>query len=205
METLYRKVIIKSEKDLPEDGIYFVHSIKSGLVTEYSYHDNPNVWMCRIDWYLQPIETEEETKHSTSWRDFTMTDVEPKCEECPSKQFYEANTAKIMDKIEQPKQTVDTSEEKLFILDLLRLNNSEVMYSEETVINIIKQVKKYQNQQPEISVTDEDIQNAANDYWKDDVKEKPDLLPFAPSLFAAYNAGATDMRDNKIYISPKES
>lgn len=34
------------------------------------------------------------------------------------------------------------SEEKLFILDLLKLNSSERMYSEETVINIIKQVLK---------------------------------------------------------------
>lgn len=41
-----------------------------------------------LDWFkgqFQPIDPQE-----------------PKCEECPSKQFYEANTAKIMDKIEQP-------------------------------------------------------------------------------------------------------
>jgi hypothetical protein len=37
---------------------------------------------------------------------------------------------------------MEASEEKLFILDLLKLNKSERMYSEETVINIIKQVLK---------------------------------------------------------------
>jgi hypothetical protein len=47
-------------------------------------------------------------------------------------------------------------------------------------------------------ITDEEIQNAANDYWKDDVKENPDHLPFAPSFFAAYDQGAKAMRDNKI-------
>jgi hypothetical protein len=37
---------------------------------------------------------------------------------------------------------MEAAAEKLFILDLLKLNKSERVYSEETVINIIKQVLK---------------------------------------------------------------
>jgi len=39
----------------------------------------------------------------------------------------------------------DTSEEKLFILDLLRLNKSERTYTEEAVLNIINQVLKFKH------------------------------------------------------------
>jgi len=51
-----------------------------------------------------------------------------------------------------------TSEQKLFILDLLKLNKSERMYSEETVINIIKQVLKFTQPKP----TDEEIEKCCD-------------------------------------------
>jgi len=51
----YYKVEIKSEADLPkEDGIYFVHCKNSGKQTEFSFHENKEVWPKNIDWYLCP-------------------------------------------------------------------------------------------------------------------------------------------------------
>lgn len=83
---------------------------------------------------FQPVEPEEEPKHPTSWRDFTMTDKiepqEPKCEECPSKQFYEANTAKIMDKIEQPEISVTDEEIRIYTNIKYPLDRSDMRYVE---------------------------------------------------------------------------
>lgn len=52
---------------------------------------------------------------------------------------------------------MEKSEEKLFILDLLKLNTSEKMYSEKTVINIIKQVLKMKSTSPDKAIIDEAI------------------------------------------------
>lgn len=46
----------------------------------------------------------------------------------------------------ESQETVNGVDEKLFVLDLLKLNKSERMYSEETVINIIKQVIQFKKQ-----------------------------------------------------------
>lgn len=45
------------------------------------------------------------------------------------------------------KQNSD-AEEKLFILDLLKMNKKETVYSQECVISIIKQVIKYVRETP---------------------------------------------------------
>ena len=67
METIYRKVFIKSEADLPEDKAeYFVHIkerieslYRSGintLTSDYPEDLFKEIWMNNIDWYLQPVE-----------------------------------------------------------------------------------------------------------------------------------------------------
>lgn len=131
--------------------------------------------------YLQSIEPEEEPKHPTSWRDFTMTDEQLKCEECPSKQFYEANTAKIMDKIEQP----EISDE----IKIIRKQFDKEMGSEPTKMLdfrwqgvIWHRNYRSQNQQPEISVTDEEIKKYFECYAHSD----------------CFYEGVKAMRDGKI-------
>ena len=47
-------------------------------------------------------------------------------------------------------------------------------------------------------ITDEDIWNAAKEYAQETGRA------FYSEYFTAYKAGATEMRDNKIYILPKE-
>ena len=60
----YQKVYIKSEADLPRDGIYIAHykgfDIDSPAGTIISNYDHLNPckrlnWLERIDWYLQPV------------------------------------------------------------------------------------------------------------------------------------------------------
>lgn len=68
-ETLYRKVEIKTEADLPkEDGDYIVHSKSYGWIGLAIWKDfenanypeyNQYLWLLNYDWYLQPVEPEE--------------------------------------------------------------------------------------------------------------------------------------------------
>jgi len=60
METIYRKVFIKSEADLPEETDHFTVHLKgkSKWFTDnlrYEKGDN-SYWMVLVDWYLQPVE-----------------------------------------------------------------------------------------------------------------------------------------------------
>ena len=66
--------------------------------------------------------------------------------------------------------------------------------------------RKVESQEPK--PTDEDIANAASDYVGYD--EDKDTLPIRylsreQYAIKAYKAGATEMRDKKIYISPKDT
>jgi len=62
---LYKKVEIKSEKDLPEEGMY---DTDKGLKFFDPDKESKlfNEWITDIDWYLQPVEmpTEEETEEA---------------------------------------------------------------------------------------------------------------------------------------------
>jgi len=70
METLYKKVKIKSQEDLPtKDGYYFVNvGDKYDIPEDVFRWENGNDRIKRdwldIDWYLQPVEmpTEEEIR-----------------------------------------------------------------------------------------------------------------------------------------------
>lgn len=42
METLYRKVFIKSEADLPKEGNYDVHKITGEICSSYEYYAPKN-------------------------------------------------------------------------------------------------------------------------------------------------------------------
>lgn len=60
----YQKVYIKSEDDLPKDGLYIAHykmyktdSPAGTILSQYDHlnsHKKQN-WLERIDWYLQPV------------------------------------------------------------------------------------------------------------------------------------------------------
>lgn len=80
METLYRKVIINSPTDLPkEEGIYYMIKYNknyAGLISEEIFNNEfKEIWMDVVDWYLLPIDEEQEEK-KTSWGDFTMREPE---------------------------------------------------------------------------------------------------------------------------------
>ena len=60
METIYRKVFIKSEADLPEkDGVYFANRREFGETSIHYWKNNlarKRTWINGVDWYLQPVE-----------------------------------------------------------------------------------------------------------------------------------------------------
>ena len=61
MEPIYRKVFIKSEADLPEDGTYIVHFKNSrpqlvDLNKNSIFSKDNDYWLENIDWYLQTKE-----------------------------------------------------------------------------------------------------------------------------------------------------
>lgn len=67
----YQKVYIKSEADLPRDGIYIAHykmyktdSPAGTILSQYDHlnsHKKQN-WLERIDWYLQPVSLPDKDK-----------------------------------------------------------------------------------------------------------------------------------------------
>jgi len=67
METIYRKVIIKSTDDLPKEGQKVYSHNVNGDFEETIYYPNKifcgdNWWLKYIDWYLLPVDlpTDEE-------------------------------------------------------------------------------------------------------------------------------------------------
>lgn len=94
------------------------------------------------------------------------------------------------------------SEEKLFILDLLKLNSSERMYSEESVINIIKQVLKMSKPKEQEKQTAEEI--LANHIDKESMDELsvnvwPDMLE-AMEEYASQKYPTVTDEEVKTYI-----
>ncbi len=58
-EQLFRKVYIKSEKDLPPDGYYHAQHKKNNLAINSNVLFNAGYreyWLKNIDWYLLPID-----------------------------------------------------------------------------------------------------------------------------------------------------
>jgi len=60
-QTLYRKVHIHGEEDLPkEEGHYVVHDKQEDKVFQLGFflepkYDLPAIWMSIVDWYLLPV------------------------------------------------------------------------------------------------------------------------------------------------------
>jgi hypothetical protein len=59
METLYKKVIIKSEDDLPKEGIFICHHESIDNMLMINDMKWPGVNKRSIDWYLLSIEQPE--------------------------------------------------------------------------------------------------------------------------------------------------
>lgn len=60
MDTIYRKVEIKSEQDLPKKDGFYIASCKDYAVLEYHYcSEVQKDWLKEVDWYLQPVEPQE--------------------------------------------------------------------------------------------------------------------------------------------------
>jgi len=63
-QTLYRKVHIHGEEDLPkEEGHYVVHDKQEDKVFQLGFflepkYDLPAIWMSIVDWYLLPVKQE---------------------------------------------------------------------------------------------------------------------------------------------------
>lgn len=61
----YKKVVIESEKDLPEDGNYLCHIIEgcveNCIIKRSNGHKayKPKWWIDNIDWYLLPVNQEQ--------------------------------------------------------------------------------------------------------------------------------------------------
>ncbi len=67
-ESIYKKVVIKSEDDLPKDGNYIAHYKKfdidspaGTIISNYSHLNLPKKlnWLTHIDWYLLPVGQEQ--------------------------------------------------------------------------------------------------------------------------------------------------
>ena len=68
METIYRKVFIKSGADLPEKADrYFVHHKKADRneATEWFFDIDSDYWLSHYDWYLQPVELPSDEEMET--------------------------------------------------------------------------------------------------------------------------------------------
>lgn len=69
-QIIYIRKYIKTEDDLPKyDDLYYVHSKVSGTLTKFSFHENKDVWIKNIDWYLQPVTLTELIKEKLPERE----------------------------------------------------------------------------------------------------------------------------------------
>jgi hypothetical protein len=124
-----------------------------------------------------------------------------KCDTCPSREFYESNTGRIMDAEVKPVSdellTPPRTGERGELYEILWKsvsggNGEECRIPCEEIENIITDVLKlYELKDPKAS--DEDIINASQDY----VIDIRAILPTETAK--AYQAGAMDMRDNNIH------
>ena len=64
-EETFRKVWIKSEEDLPDEGTYFVRYNDGHCADALDFVSNKyeNLWMHDVDWYLQPISQPEQEQN----------------------------------------------------------------------------------------------------------------------------------------------
>ncbi len=57
METLYKKVVIRSEDDLPKKGKYDTMFKTGKFYNQFTYDPlkNKKYWIDTVDWYLSPL------------------------------------------------------------------------------------------------------------------------------------------------------
>jgi hypothetical protein len=76
MEQIYKKIIIKSESDLPkEDGDYIICSNKDNpyhytRVRSFTNDQSELFWINNVDWYLLPVELPSEEEIETTSKEF---------------------------------------------------------------------------------------------------------------------------------------
>ena len=198
MKELFEKVYIKSEKDLPKEcGYYPVHQkgFEQNYIMTMFYNGLPdNLWTQTYDYYLRPLESQE----------------------LPAEEMKQ----KLCDKIEEILRGVKlknfTTDEgdSLALVDILSIpSESTIKSGQDEIENITEQIyfelpDNLMNEfatQPHSDIvkpSDQDIENASRDYINDD-RFNGLLTTMKQTIRRAYYTGAENMRDNNIYISPK--
>ena len=184
---MFRQVFIETEADLPKEKDKYFIKYKQGIRTVLNFtSNNHRRWLNDIDWYLQLIEQTKQAEYTES-----------------EGNDNEGNRWKVYSKPAQRKNISEIIEE---YLSTDEYPSSRLGFTESEVEII---AEKYHAQFSELMAdshalkpSDEDIKMWAEtvDIVEQlNIKGEDYLSPFEWAVFAA-----KAMRDDKIYISPKE-
>jgi hypothetical protein len=170
MEEYFRKVVIKSESDLPkEEGEYTISILDSDTPTGgATFNHLPKTikwWLANIHWYLLPVSQEHETAEETILVDDPNY---PNMGRRITKKEYEAQFKNQSTEIKSAEEMIKEYRDELMMnqpkIDLDNPVQGFPGWWEDE--NVAELMRKYASQFQKETVTDEEIEKAADEAYK---------------------------------------